>query len=97
MFTKVLVATAVIAMRAAEAQTKDVLAQNKYEVGWFKGETYTNMTKEGKMEELWSMCVPDPNVVEEPSPYKWADFKNFFTTLANGSFCQRADEHIHRI
>ena len=45
------------------------------------------MSKEQKMEELWSMIVPDENVVEEPADYKFASFPDYFTNDANGSFC----------
>lgn len=48
------------------------------------------------MEELWSMIVPDPNVVEEPAPYNYAAFPDYFTNDANGSFCQFADEQQFR-
>ena len=42
------------------------------------------------------MCVPDPNVVEEPAPYQWANFIDFFTMNSDGSFCQIADENVNR-
>ena len=50
MFTKVLLATALVAMQTANAgmrgNTNMHTATNKYERGWFKGDTYMNMTGE---------------------------------------------------
>jgi len=90
MFTRALIATSALAMQMNLASARDFpwdQTTSKHEIGWFKSQTYLNMTKEQKMEELWSMIVPDPNVVEEPAEYKWANFPDYFTNDANGSFC----------
>lgn len=101
MFTRTLIATSAIAlqMQLASADNRGAWWEeptrtfwwdettNKYEIGWFKSQTYLAMSKEQKMEELWSMIVPDINVVEEPAEYKWAAFPEYFTKDANGSFC----------
>ena len=85
MFTKALIAASALAMASARSFHWDDTT-SKYEIGWYKSQTYLNFTKEQKMEELWSMIVPDPTVVEEPAEYKWAAFPDYFTQDANGSF-----------
>ena len=101
MFTRTLIATSAIALQMQlasadnrgewwEAPTRTFWwdeTTNKYEIGWFKSQTYLAMSKEQKMEELWSMIVPDINVVEEPAEYHWVEFPEYFTKDANGSFC----------
>ena len=94
MFTKALIAASALAMASAQDRTDWQWSDttSKYDIGWYKSMTYLTFTKEQKMEELWSMMVPDANVVETPAPYKWSEFPNFFTDLAEGSFCQFGDE-----
>lgn len=97
MQTKTLISTIAVAiqMQLASAHWWD-LTENKNEIGWFKSQTYLAMSREQKMEELWSMIVPDINVVEEPSEYKWTSFPDYFTNDSNGSFCQFADEQQYK-
>ena len=63
--------------------------------GFFRGNNanYKNQTREEKMEDLWSMLVPDEDSTDvEPNPYWYAKFPDFFTQRANVSFCNNADE-----
>ena len=38
------------------------------------------------------MLVPDENVIEEPTPFFWKEFDDFFTANTNGPFCNKSDE-----
>lgn len=38
------------------------------------------------------MLVPDETVVEEPTPFFWSKFDEFFQNKASGPFCNVGDE-----
>ena len=53
--------------------------------GFFRGNNanYKNQSREEKMEDLWSMLVPDGDSTDvEPNPYWYAKFPEFFTQKA---------------
>ena len=45
-----------------------------------------------KLAQLWEMLVPDETVVEEPTPFFWSKFDDFFQNKASGPFCNPGDE-----
>jgi len=45
-----------------------------------------------KLAQLWEMLVPDESVVEEPTPFFWKEFDDFFQNKASGPFCNPGDE-----
>jgi hypothetical protein len=63
--------------------------------GFFRGNNanYKNQSREDKMEDLWSMLVPDGDSTGvEPNPYWYAKFPEFFTQKAQVTFCNNSDE-----
>jgi hypothetical protein len=63
--------------------------------GFFRGNNanYKKQSREDKMEDLWSMLVPNGDSTGvEPNPYWYAKFPEFFTQKAQVTFCNNSDE-----
>ena len=59
---------------------------------YFKSLHYQAKDKETKMEELWSKIRPNEDAEEEePAPFMWKEFPQFFTDKAVEAFCQASD------
>ena len=59
---------------------------------YFKSTHYMHLSKETKMAELWSKIRPDETAADdEPAPFMWKDFPEFFTDVAVEAFCGVSD------
>ena len=51
----------------------------QYPRHYFKGDHYLyGLDADEKLAQLWEMLVPDETVVEEPTPFFWTGFDDFF-------------------
>ena len=59
---------------------------------YFKSTHYMALSKETKMDELWSKIRPNETAAdEEPVGFKWKHFPAFFTDVAVEAFCGVSD------
>ena len=76
-----------------ESMLEASLADEIDKLGYFRSEAYQHeLTADEKMQKLWKMILPDPDVEEEPMDFYWNKFDNFFKQKAQGSFCNESDE-----
>ena len=45
---------------------------------YFRGDNYQAQDAQQKLDQLWEMLVPDETVIEEPTPFFWTGFGDFF-------------------
>ena len=64
----------------------------QYPRHFFRGDSYQQFDADEKLAKLWEMLVPDETVIEEPSPFFWTGFGDFFKNRAAGPFCNKSDE-----
>ena len=62
-----------------ESMLEARLADDIDKLGYFRSDAYQEgLTADEKMQQLWRMIIPDPDVEEEPMDFYWKEFDNFF-------------------